>query len=126
MTIWVTRTQPGADETARRLADLGLEALKQASDLGPQPIHALTDRPRLGQHGLPGDGQPRLARALSFEKRKPQLRLEVRDAVADHRGGAIEPPPGSREAARFHHREENSELIERRRARFRHFQFLEQ
>ena len=27
MTIWVTRTQPGADETARRLADLGLEAL---------------------------------------------------------------------------------------------------
>lgn len=27
MTVWVTRTQPGADQTARRLADLGIEAL---------------------------------------------------------------------------------------------------
>ncbi|WP_296814773.1 uroporphyrinogen-III synthase [Brevundimonas sp.] len=27
MSVWVTRTQPGADQTARRLADRGLEAL---------------------------------------------------------------------------------------------------
>ena len=101
-----------------REVDLRLEALEQAFDFGAQPIHALADRAGLGEHRLPRDGEPRLARALPLEQQQPKLRLEIGDAVADHRGGAVEPPPGGREAARLDHGQEDPELVEGRRARF--------
>src|SRR3546814_510205 len=122
--IWELRVE-GAERLAQpfrgkhdvdRQLDLRLQPLRQAFDLRAETVDPLTDGARLGEDRLPRDCEPGLAGALPFEQRKSELRFQVADAVTDHRSGAIEPPPGGREAARLHNGQEDLELIEGRRA----------
>lgn len=80
-------------------------------DLGLQPVDALGECPRLGQHHPAGRGQPGLAGAPPLEQIDAELGFQVGYAVADDGDGTVEPARRRPEAAGIDDRQENAELL---------------
>jgi hypothetical protein len=89
----------GGQHHVDRQIHLGLEPVEQALHLGAQPVDALRD----GRAPRPARRARRPSAWVCACPRDrtehAQLRLEIADAVADHRHRAVQPPPGGGEAA---------------------------
>ena len=96
--------------------DLRLQPVEQPLHLGAQPVDAVRNAAHFRQQCAAGHGQLRLARAFPVEQRQAQLRLQIGDAIADDRHGAVEPASRRGEAAGVDDGQEDAQLVEGRRA----------
>ncbi len=94
----------------------GLQPAQQPLHFRTQPIDPRRNRAHFGQQRAPRHGQLRLARALALKQQQPQLRLEIGHAIAYHRNRTAQLAPGAGKAAGIDDREENPQLVERRRS----------
>ena len=111
----------GRQHHVHRQVDLRLQPVEQPLHLGAQPVDALRDRACFRQQGAARRGEHGLARPFPLEQRQPELLFQVHDAIADHRNRTAQPPPRRRKTAGVDDREEDAELVERRRAGIAHF-----